>query len=238
MQSILDRISKLAEIEDITITALEREVGASKGVFSRALKNNTDIQTKWLTRIVEIYPQYDPRWLIAGEEPMLRNNIMQVAEPSVQYQAKSKTDPLPINHQYIPIYSLEASAGIVSLFKDMHKHEPIDFLQIPNLPKSDGAVYVTGDSMYPLLKSGDIVVYKKLAASIENIFFGEMYLISVSLDHDGDITTVKWIQKSEQGNEYVKLVSQNQHHQSKDVHLSKIRALAIIKASIRINSMS
>ena len=48
--------------------------------------------------------------------------------------------------------------------------------------------------------------------------------------------TVKYIQKSEQP-EFVKLVSQNKHHQDEDVEITKIKALALVKASIRINSM-
>ena len=39
----------------------------------------------------------------------------------------------------------------------------LDYISIPRLPKCDGAVYVTGDSMYPLLKSGDIVLYKEVS---------------------------------------------------------------------------
>jgi hypothetical protein len=35
----------------------------------------------------------------------------------------------------------------------------------------------------------------------------------------------------------VKLVSQNPHHADKDVELSKIRAIAFVKASIRMNSI-
>jgi hypothetical protein len=91
--------------------------------------------------------------------------------------------------------------------------------------------------MYPLLKSGDIIMYKELNNSIESIFFGEMYLLSIDLDGD-EYVTVKWIHKSEKGEEFIKIVSQNSHHQPKDVHLSSIKALALIKASIRINSMS
>ena len=89
--------------------------------------------------------------------------------------------------------------------------------------------------MYPLLKSGDIVLYKE--TEFENIFFGEMYLLSVKLNDWEEYITVKYVQKSDQGGEYVKLVSQNSHHQPKDIHISKISALALIKASIRINTM-
>lgn len=156
-------------------------------------------------------------------------------EPEKIYKLKGEKT---FNGQQVPLYDIEASAGMVELFrKDNGKNKPIDFISIPNLPKCDGAIYVTGDSMYPLLKSGDIVMYKKLGNSMDNIFFGEMYLISLDLDGE-EYISVKWIQKSEKGDEHIKLVSENRHHQPKDVHLSKVKALALIKGSIRINSMN
>lgn len=51
------------------------------------------------------------------------------------------------------------------------------------MPRCDGAVYVTGDSMYPLLKSGDIIVYKELH-DFQEVIYGEMYLVSFDLDGD------------------------------------------------------
>jgi len=142
------------------------------------------------------------------------------------------------NHDFqnIPLYNIEATAGLVELFQNKGDLKPIDTIHIPNLPKCDGAVFVTGDSMYPLLKSGDIVCYKQINDIANEIFWGEMYLVSVDIS-DEEYISVKYIQKSDKGDKYIKLVSQNQHHQPKDIHLKKVRALALIKASIRINSM-
>lgn len=70
MARILDRIQTLAQTEGITIGSLERKIGASKGVLSRAINNGTDIQSKWVQQIVEIYPQYSTRWLLTGEGPI------------------------------------------------------------------------------------------------------------------------------------------------------------------------
>lgn len=72
MNTVLTRISQLAESEGITITALEQVIGASKGVLSRALAKTTDIQCKWLVRIVENYPGYDASWLLTGKGAMLK----------------------------------------------------------------------------------------------------------------------------------------------------------------------
>lgn len=71
MCKILPQIKELALNEGITIGALERIIGASKGVLSRAISNGTDIQSKWLVAIVENYPQYSPRWLLTGQGNMM-----------------------------------------------------------------------------------------------------------------------------------------------------------------------
>lgn len=73
MDNILTRIKELVDNEGISITALESQIGASKGVLSRALSKDTDIQCKWLVKIVEIYPRYDAEWLLSGKGSMLRS---------------------------------------------------------------------------------------------------------------------------------------------------------------------
>jgi phage repressor protein C with HTH and peptisase S24 domain len=88
--------------------------------------------------------------------------------------------------------------------------------------------------MYPLLKSGDIVLYKQLH-DVEDIFWGDMYLLSIDIEGE-EYVTVKYVQRSDR-NGYIRLVSQNPHHADKDIELSRVRAIALVKASIRMNSM-
>lgn len=179
------------------------------------------------------FEQTDLNWLITGES-IDRPQLKTLNEPTGVY--KLRTD-INISDQSIPLYDLEATAGLVNLFQRQGDSTPIDYISIPNLPKCDGALSVTGDSMYPLLKSGDIVMYKELENSIDNIFWGEMYLISMMVS-GGEMVSVKWIQKSSKGDKYIKLVSENQHHQPKDINLKNVKAIALVKASIRINAMS
>ena len=74
MEIILDRIEQFAEKQEIKIGALEKKIGASKGVLSRAIAQKTDIQSKWLTKLVENYPQIDANWLLTGEGSMYRSS--------------------------------------------------------------------------------------------------------------------------------------------------------------------
>ena len=96
-------------------------------------------------------------------------------------------------------------------------------------------LYVRGDSMYPLLKSGDIVLYKEIPNGVQSILWGEMYLLSFTLDGE-DYITIKYIQKGDD-ERTVRLVSHNPHHSPKDIPADSIRALALVKASVRFNTM-
>jgi hypothetical protein len=73
MGSVLDRISQIVQSEGINVSTMERAIGASKGVLSRAINNGTDIQNKWVQAIVENYPRYSAEWLITGNGNMLKD---------------------------------------------------------------------------------------------------------------------------------------------------------------------
>jgi phage repressor protein C with HTH and peptisase S24 domain len=198
---------------------------------NKFLDNSSNMGTDKACKILHQYPDINPGWLLTGEGSMLK------ADPSnIDTVFRLKTDN-NLQHQSVPLYDIQASASVVALFKDSSTETPADHITIPNLPKCDGAIYVSGDSMYPLLKSGDIIMYKKLANEIDNMFWGEMYLVSLTNDDGDEFVMVKWLHKSELGTDYVKLVSENRHHQPKDFHIKNIKGLALIKASVRINSM-
>jgi phage repressor protein C with HTH and peptisase S24 domain len=201
------------------------------GFSNKFLDNSSNMGTDKACKILHHYPEISSEWLLTGNGSMLKENNTNIV---VMNNDRKTIDSLHTS-QEIPLYDLEAVAGLRELFNSGKPQRVLDTIKIPNLPKCDGAISVTGDSMYPLLKSGDIVLYKE--TEFENIFFGEMYLLSVKLNDWEEYITVKYVQKSEQGQEFVKLVSQNSHHQPKDIHISKISALALIKASIRINTM-
>ena len=220
-----ERILKFIDYKGISKNRFYKETGISNGVLDKLSGLSMDTVEKFYST----YNEVNPEWLLTGEGEMLK-------ESDRSQVFKLRNDHL-LKHQEIPLYDLEASAGLVQLFKDSNSVSPIDTISIPNLPKCDGALYVVGDSMYPLLKSGDIVMYKQVHDLPNDFFWGEMYLIHIDMDGD-TYTTVKYIQKSEVSLEHIKLVSYNQHHSPKDIHLSRVRAAALVKASVRINSMT
>lgn len=173
---------------------------------------------------------FDFKWVIDGKGEMIRQETI-ITPLSINRKTKDGI----IESQEVPFYDFSAVAGLQALFDSGTPHKVLQTIKIPNLPKCDGAINVTGDSMYPLLKSGDIILYKQI--TVDDIFFGEMYLLSILTKGQEEYVTVKYVQKSELGNEWVKLVSQNQHHQPKDFKIKDITAIALVKASVRFNTM-
>lgn len=131
------------------------------------------------------------------------------------------------------LYDIDAAANLKTLLSDK-KQNIIASLRIPNIPKCDGALFIRGDSMYPLLKSGDIVAYKELR-DVGNVVYGEMYIVDYCIDDD-DYLVVKYVQPSNDA-DMIKLVSYNTNHSPMDIHKSNIRAMALVKASVRFNTM-
>lgn len=169
-----------------------------------------------------------------GIEPMIKPNN-KVAEPVLSYR-KTK-DPL-YELQRIPVYNLDATMGLVPVLNNdgIDQEKIVDYISLGMLPSCDGATPATGDSMYPLLKAGDIVAYKTIDVDRNNIFFGEMYLLSIKIDESTTMKTIKFVHPSELGDDYIKIVSHNQHHASRDIKLSQIAAMALVRASIRIHN--
>lgn len=173
-------------------------------------------------------------WFILGHGSMLDMGKNEVSD-EIQILSDRNTDYKKIQKQLIPIYNIEAAAGLVSLFQSPGNFIPIDYITLPNMGKVDGGVYAVGDSMYPLIKSGDIVIFRKINDMENNIFWGEMYLLSYDLEGE-EYIVIKYLHESEKPG-FIKLVSQNQYHSPKDIPLNRVRALAQIKASVRFNTI-
>lgn len=228
-ENTIQRIKHFIDYKGVKVSALEKEVGMSNGSFASQLKNNKTIGLDKLENILKKYPDVNIEWLLTGVGNMLKFDVLE-EKHSPLYK---KTDKNAKN-QHIPLYDIQSTSGIIDLFGNNDHQKPVDYITIPKISECDGALYVTGDSMYPLLKSGDIVVYKNVYHHEKNIIWGEMYLVYVN--NDGNEFFFTRFLKQSQQESFVQLVAQNPDHQTIEFPLSSIKALAMVKASIRVNS--
>lgn len=70
---MIDRIKQYIDYLRIGVREFEIKINASDGTIRRAIKNNTDIQAKWIIAITENYPDLSAEWLLRGEGSMLKS---------------------------------------------------------------------------------------------------------------------------------------------------------------------
>lgn len=227
MIDFFSRLDTYMKINNLNDNKLTIEAGLANGIIGKARKRGSLSQDN-IAKILHTYP-LDANWLFTGSGNMIRENDNHLQETKSIYQLK--TDML-LDSQKIPLYNAEAIAGVVPVFDDFVEQDPIDYLHIPNAPKCDGALVANGDSMYPLIKSGDLIGYKIIEDIINDIYWGQMYILYITIA--GDVfSTIKFVHKG-QNEKYLKLVSENKHLQDKEVLISKIISIAQVKLIVRI----
>lgn len=221
-----ERLKLIRKALGLTQEQLAQRLGVGKTALSMIETGRSRLSTRNKNILIQEL-NANPEWLDTGKGDMFNAN------PSLASTFRVHGEhAMPL--QSIPLYSIEGTAGLVPLFEQKEEHIPVNYIHIPNMPKCDGAIYVAGDSMYPLLKSGDIVLYKQLH-DLNDIFWGNMYLLSLDIDGE-EFITIKYLQRSDKDG-YIRLVSENHYHGEKDIEVSRIRAIALVKASVRINTI-
>ena len=187
MGNILSRIQEIASHEGITIGAMERTIGASKGVLSRAINNGTDIQAKWLSIIVENYPRYSTGWLLTGAGSMLKddlNGIKTIDEANPSFMPTTSMNP----SVGTPYYDVDFIGGFDEVFNSQ-VNIPATNIVIRGFEKASLWCNVTGHSMEPKINHGDIIALRQ--CTLNDIQYGEIY--AVVLD---TIRTIKILRRS------------------------------------------
>ncbi|HPD95365.1 MAG: helix-turn-helix transcriptional regulator [Bacteroidales bacterium] len=224
---IKNRILQYLTYKGISKYNFYKETGIARGV----LDQNNGITEDNIQKFLAFAQDISPSWLLTGSGNMLKSQFAFEAagEPIRVFREEVSQEV-----QRIPLYSLESMSGVIGVFEELRNQAPLGYISIPNLPNADGAIYMSGNSMYPLLKAGDIVIYKILNDKA-NIFWGEMYVLSIV--HQGDsYLTVKRVQKGRKFNQ-IKLVSQNPSYQEKLMPFDAVKTVAHVVASISFNTI-
>ena len=219
--TVKERIYEFCKETQIPIRQFEIQANLSNGYVSSMRKG---LGRGKLESVLKAFPEINREWLLYGEGTMFRPSHLHLV-----FDAENKNQT-----QKIPIYDLVATGGIVSVFQDQNA-EPADYLSLPGLPPVDGAVYVRGDSMAPLIKSGDIIIYKRVTLSEDSIMWGQIYLLSYTFDQDS-YTSVKYLRRSERPG-YIRLASENPNFDPQEIPSSSITAIALVKASITFHTI-
>ena len=225
MERVIDRLDIWMDHSGKNDNRITVECGLAVGLLNKARRGKSDLGKKAIEKILNKYQDINSVWLLTGEGSMLKSKEpVRTFEPNT---GEKRTE------RQVPVYDMEATAGFVSIYKD-YSHQSDSYLSIPNMPPVDGAIYVRGDSMSPLIESGDIVIFQKVN-NYSNILWGHIYIVSYFLEGD-EYTVLKYIRRSPTKG-FIRLESFNTRYDPQDIPTYSIVALALVKASITFHTI-
>lgn len=217
---MIERLEEFIKNQCISVRSFEQTISASDGMIRRAINNKTDIQSKWLSKIADNYPQLNLNWLITGKGSMI-----------ISTQNKDSNE-LPIAHhtdskEGIPLIPINAMVGAFTEDQQIMEYECERFI-IPSFKGADFLIGVKGSSMYPRYNSGDIVACKRL--NLQDIFFQWNKVYVLDTDQGPLIKRIK--PGTDKG--HVTIVSDNKEYEPFELAIDHIYHVALVIGVIRV----
>lgn len=212
------RLKQIRRELGLTQGEMAEKMGCSKANISMIETGKSILTEKnklWLVKLFNINPEF----IETGKGPIMPAGPDRCADSR--------------EADRIPLFDLKGISKLEQLFHPAGGIVPEGYISIPNMPRCDGAVYYVGDMMYPILRSGDMVLYSRLADTSE-IFWGDMYLLAVETS-GGEYISVCRLDKSENHGKAI-MHGADPGRSSTEIDIARIKAIAFVKATIRMNS--
>ncbi len=241
---IKSRILQYIQKKGITRYAFYKETGMTRGILDQP----TGISEDNLACFVRYAPEVSLEWLICGKGNMIEEtspssviyeipvqNPSLVHDLSQRYEAKTPSAVPEQDSPRIPLYEADSITELRTLLIGEKMPSPEKYLMFPDMSSCDGAFKLRGDAMPPLLRGGDIIVYKQVW-DFARIVWGELYVV-LFLNGEEEYVTVRCLDRVDGDPNKVKLVNYDSYHTSLEIPFISIRALALVKASVRYHTM-
>lgn len=225
---MIDRISKFIENQGISVSAFEKSIHASDGMLRRAIKNGTDIQSKWITAISDNYPKLNIEWLITGKGEMIITSYNNKNEINESIPTYTKSDE---KGKGIPLIPVECMAGNAKGDICVMDNDIIDSYVVPEF-KSKGVEFlirVSGASMYPKYSNGDLLACRPVK-DLSFFQWGKVYVLDTEQG-----ALVKRLFPCNDDKECLECRSDNSgNYPPFQIRKSSVRSVAIVVGVIRL----
>lgn len=164
---IIDRIRQYLDFKGISDYRFEKELSLSKGYINKAKNPTSDV----LMKMCGIYTDISPEWLVTGKGEMIKNAEREQKTIEISESAISET-----KRKGALIYDIDATCGLSGRDIEFTDEKVIGSIDAPEINPDSKIIFATGDSMLPLIASGDRVVIRKIE-SWDYFNYGQVYLI-------------------------------------------------------------
>lgn len=204
------------ESKGITAYRLAKDVGVSQSSIANYINNTTKPDTTKLDVICK-YLGVSKEWLLTGEGEMIIG-----AEQEKKYNVNTEG-------RIIRYYDIEASATPTEMY-DLSSNIKYRDIVVPGFSDCEIAVNVWGDSMEPILHSGEIVLMKEWKERF--IEFGQIYMIVTTGSH----RMIKYVRPGKKP-ETISCESENDYYSPVEIEKEDILKMYLVKGRISRNAI-
>lgn len=204
---MLSRIKTFIEYKGISVRKFEIALGMANGAIHNATVKGSSLTSQWITKMLEVFPEVNPAWLMTGQ-----GNMLVVADAD-----KSK----------IPYYNVDFTGGFVELYNDQTQN-PINYIDCQDIKGAEMWCNIKGHSMEPTITDGDRIALKNVGKN-ESIKYGHIYAV---VTNDG-LRTVKRIERGT-SDDKILLVADNKDYKSQEIELGNVEHLFKVVAHLGI----
>ncbi|MGL5681714.1 MAG: XRE family transcriptional regulator [Marinifilaceae bacterium] len=167
--TINQRIGMIVEYSGLSLNKFASKIGITQPSLRDCVKGTSEPKFSTIEKIVIAEPIISIDWLITGE-----GNMLITSNPVVDDCDIAISNPTGDNIN-IPIYNAEASAGFG--ISKLDTESMVGTLSVPYAKKGDVVITATGNSMMPIINSGDLLVLRERHNWFEYVELGEIYVV-------------------------------------------------------------
>ena len=194
------------------------KLGISASMVTEISKGRSSVGTSAIQNIVLQF-NINANWLLTGEGEMLQGENGRKVETA--HQVPEGSD------EGIPLLPISAMAGAFSGEVTVMEYECERYV-IPAFKGADFMIRVTGDSMFPTYRSGDLVACQRVP--LEDLFFqwNKVYVL--------DTVQGPLIKRIKRGTDpdHILIVSDNTDYDPYEITRNQFNGVALVRGIVRI----
>ncbi len=181
VNAVRKRLIEAIDKASASPTAFARDYGIEPSYLLKKLKGIRPVTRNDIRKMEKTPVNTD--WLVTGEGQMFKEGFT-----PPQWEAH----PVPVitKETGIPLYDVDFALGYTDFFNDS-MGGPLAYVDFPGTRNATCWVRTTGDSMEPVIHSGDFLCLKKIEEWSAYLTTGEIYAIETV----NDMRTVKKIER-------------------------------------------
>lgn len=201
-------------------TQFTNEFGLSNGYFNS--KGDKELKPSTIKKICDAKPELNYDWLCYG--------IGNPWRPAEDIEEENAKDALKKVGR--PYFDIDFLGGFDLVNMNTAEYAE-DYISMEPYNK-DGYFWcnLTGESMYPLIKSGSKICLRHIPEGVDGIIYGEVYAIVTK----SEMRTVKWVSRADD-EQNIRLIPENKDPKYGDYQdIAKDDILQLFKVVVSVNT--